>query len=319
MNYDILFLDQVELTSASRRALEGVGTVRTVPVTAQDDVLPAVRDADAVVYQLFPCRLTREILEGCGRLRVIGRIGIGMDQVDLAAAGDCGVTVVNAAGAQAAAVADHAMALMLCLARKVVASHTDLVAGERNPPWHYMGCELAGKTLGIIGFGAIGRCLARRAHAFGMAVQAFDPYVPPEVITQAGATPCGLGELLAGSDFVSIHVPLTGETAHLIGAAELAAMRPTAYLINTARGPIVDEAALVAALQDGAIAGAGLDVYEEEPLASGSPLLALDQVVLTPHIAGWAIEAQTRTQESVVKDVARVLRGETPISPVSGG
>ena len=317
MDYDIVFLDRVELTPVSRRALEGVGTVRTVPVTAQEDLLAAVRHADAIVYQLFPGHLARDVLERCRRLKVIGRIGIGMDQVDLPAAAGCGVTVVNAAGAQAAAVADHAMALMLCLARNVVASHTALVAGDRSPPWQFMGIELEGKSLGIIGFGAIGRRLAQRAFGFGMAVQAYDPYVPPDAIEEAGATPAGLAELLAGSDFVSVHVPLTDETWHLIGADELATMRPGAYLVNTARGPILDEAALVAALRDGVIAGAGLDVYEEEPLAPGSPLPTLDGVVLTPHIAGWAIEAQVRTQESVVNDVARVLRGETPVSPVS--
>ena len=316
MDYDIVFLDRVELTAVSRRALEGVGTVRTVPVTVQEDLLPVVRDADAIVYHLFPNQLTREVLERCRRLKVIGRIGIGMDQVDLPAAGDCGVTVVNAAGAQAAAVADHAMALMLCLARNVVASHTALLAGDRSPPWQFMGFEMEGKTLGIVGFGAIGRRLAQRAFGFGMPVQAYDPYVPPDAVEEAGVTPRGLAELLATSDFISIHVPLTDETWHLIGANELAAMRSTAYVINTARGPIVDEAALVAALRDGGIAGAGLDVYEQEPLAADSPLLQLGQVVLTPHIAGWAIEAQVRTQESVVKDVARVLRGETPISPV---
>ena len=319
MDHDIVFLDRVELTPVSRRALDGVGTVRTVPVTAQEDLLAAVRDADAIVYQLFPGHLTRDVLERRRRLKVIGRIGIGMDQVDLPAAVDCGVTVVNAAGAQAAAVADHAMALMLCLARNVVASHTALLAGDRRPPWQFMGIELEGKTLGIIGFGAIGRRLAQRAFGFGMAVRAYDPYVAPNAIEEAGVTPVGLAELLGGSDFVSIHVPLTDETWHLIGANELATMRPGAYLVNTARGPIVDEVALVAALRDGGIAGAGLDVYEEEPLAPGSPLLALDGVVLTPHIAGWAIEAQVRTQESVVKDVARVLRGETPVNPVSSG
>jgi D-3-phosphoglycerate dehydrogenase len=319
MDYDIVFLDRVELTPVSRQILEGVGTVTTVPVTAQEDLLPAVRDAHAIVYQLFPDRLTRQVLERCRRLKVIGRIGIGMDQLDLAAAAGRGVTVVNAAGAQAAAVADHAMALMLCLARNVVASHTALLAGDRRPPWQFMGIEMEGKTLGIVGFGAIGRRLAQRAFGFGMAVRACDPYVSPDAIEEAGATPGSLAEVLAGSDFVSLHVPLTDETRHLIGARELAAMRSAAYLINTARGPIIDETSLVAALRDGEIAGAGLDVYEEEPLAAGSPLLALDQVVLTPHIAGWAVEAQVRTQERVAKDVARVLRGETPVSPVSGG
>ena len=319
MGYDIVFLDRVELTPVSRLALEGIGTVRTVPVTAQEDLISAVRDADAIVYQLFPYQLTRDVLERCRRLKVIGRIGIGMDQVDLPAASDCGVAVVNAADTQASAVADHAMALILSLARNIVASHSALLAGDRSPPSHFMGCELDGKTLGIIGFGAIGRRLAQRALAFGMAVQAYDPYLPPEAVEQAGATPRGLGGLLADSDFISIHVPLTDETWHLIGADELATMRSGVYLVNTARGPIIDERALVSALVEGRIAGAGLDVFEEEPLAPDSPLLGLDRVVLTPHIGGWAMEAQIRTQESVAKDVARVLRGETPVSPVSAG
>ena len=193
--------------------------------------------------------------------------------------------------------------------------------GDRSPPRYFMGYELDGKTLGIIGFGAIGRRLARRALAFGMAVQAYDPYLPSERIEQSGAAPRDLAGLLTDSDFISIHVPLTVETKHLIGIEELESMRTGAYLINTARGPIIDEQALVSALQEGVIAGAGLDVFEEEPLPPDSPLIGLDRVVLTPHIGGWAIEAQTRTQERVARDVARVLRGETPHSPVaaSGG
>ena len=317
MGYDIVFLDRVELTAVSRRELEGVGTVRMVPVSAQEDLPSVLREVDAVLYQLAPLHLTRAVLEGCDRLRVIGRIGIGMDQVDLPAASECGITVVNAAGAQAAAVADHAMALMLCLARNVVAAHTAVVAGDRRSPRHFMGCELDGKTLGIIGFGAIGRRLARRALAFGMAVEAYDPYLPPDSIAEAGATPRDLTELLAASDFISIHVPLTNETRYLIGAEQIGAMRPGAFLINTARGSIIHERALISALQEGVIAGAGLDVFEEEPLAADSPLLELDRVVLTPHIGGWAAEAQTRTQASVACDVVRVLKGETPYSPVS--
>ena len=318
MGYQIVFLDRVELTPVSLRELENVGRVSMVPVSTQEDLISAVREADALLYQLSPLPFTREVLEGCHRLKVIGRIGIGVDQVDLAAASDRGITVVNAAGTQAAAVADHAMALMLCLARNVVAAHTALLAGDRSPPWNFMGCELDGKTLGIIGFGAIGRRLAHRALAFGMTVQAYDPYLPSDTMEQAGATQCDLAELLAGSDFVSIHAPLTHETRHLIGADELGLMRSGAYLINAARGPIIDQPALVSALQRGVIAGAGLDVFEEEPLAADSPLIGLDRVVLTPHIGGWAGEAQVRTQESVARDVARVLRGETPISPVSG-
>ena len=319
MNQDIVFLDQVELTAMSRQTLEGVGTVRTAPVTAQEDLLAAVRDADAIMYQSFPYRISHGVLERCRRLKVIGRIGIGMDQVDLPAAAGRGVTVVNAAGTRAAAVADHAMALILCLARNVVAAHNSLLAGDRNPPRAFMGCELDGKNLGIIGLGASGRHLARRALAFGMSVHAYDAHLAPGTIEESGALPRSLPGLLADSDFISIHVALTKETRHLIGADQLAAMRSTAYLVNTTRGTVIDEQALVRALRDGVIAGAGLDVFEEEPLPADSPLLGLDQVVLTPHIGGWAAEAQARAQESVVKDVARVLKGETPASPVTSG
>ncbi len=316
MDHDIVLLDQVELTSTSRRELDSVGTIRTVPISDQNDLLPAIRTADAVLYQLSPVVLNQEVLLRCVRLKVIGRIGIGMDQVDVDTAAECGMTVVNAAGAQATAVADHAMALMLCLARNVVAGHHALLAGTRSPPSQFMGCEMDGKTLGIIGFGAIGRRLAVRALGFGMVVQAYDPYLDPETIEQAGVTPTDLGALLERSDFISIHVPLTAETRHLIGADQLMMMCPHAYLINTSRGPVVDETALVSALRHGEIAGAGLDVFEKEPLDPDSPLIGLDRVVLTPHIGGWAREAQIRTQESVARDVARVLRGEPPLSPV---
>ena len=316
MAYEIVFLDQVDLTETSLRELEGAGQVRVAPVDRQEDLAEAIRGADALLYQMSPLLLSGTVLKGCHGLKVIGRIGIGMDQVDLGAAAECGITVVNAARAQAAAVADHAMTLILCLARNVIDAHTSVLTEGQTSPRRFMGRELSGKNLGLIGFGAAGRAVAVRAFAFGMSVHAHDPYLSPQEIEQAGAIPRDLAGLLADSDFISIHAPLTDETRHLIGAAELRTMRTGAYLINTARGPIIDEEALAAALREGVIAGAGLDVFEDEPLPSDSPLIGLDRVILTPHIAGWTIEAQARTQETVARDVARVLRGEAPHSPV---
>lgn len=317
MSHDIVLLDPVELTEASRRELEEAGTVRVAQVSRQEDLAEAVQDAHAVLFQLSPFQLSKAVLMRCRRLKVIGRFGIGMDQVDFSAAAEREITVVNGAGAQAAAVADHAMALMLCLIRNIVPAHNSVQAEGQGPPQPFMGRELGGLSLGVIGFGAGGRALAARALAFGMMVRASDPYLPPEDIERAGVIPCGLDGLLTESDLISIHAPLTDSTRHMIGAGELDAMKTGAYLINTARGAIVDEAALSAALRDGKIAGAGLDVFEDEPLPSNSALIGLDRVVLTPHIAGWTLEAQNRTQEMVVRDAVRVLRGEAPHNPAA--
>ena len=317
MSHDIVLLDPVELTEASRRELEEMGTVRVAQVSRQEDLAEAIQGADAVLFQLSPFHLSKAVLMKCRRLKVIGRIGSGADQVDLSAAAEREITVVNGAGAQAAAVADHAMALMLCMIRNIVPAHNSVQAEGQGPPHPFMGRDLGGLALGIIGFGACGRALAARALAFGMMVRAYDPYLPPEDIERAGVIPCDLDGLLAESDLISIHAPLTDSTRHMIGAGELAAMKAGAYLINTARGAIVDEAALSAALRDGKIAGAGLDVFEDEPLPPNSALIGLDRVVLTPHIAGWTLEAQNRTQEMVVRDAVRVLRGETPHNPAA--
>lgn len=315
MSYDIVFLDPVELTESSRRELEEAGEVRTAHVRRQEYLAEAVQGADALLFQLSPLRLSRAVLTECRGLKVIGRIGVGLDRVDLAAAAEQNITVVNGAGAQASAVADHAMALMLCLTRNIAAAHNSIQTVGQGPPHPFMGRDLGGSALGLIGFGAGGRALAARALAFGMVVRAADPYLAAEDIERAGVIPCDLAALLTDSDFISIHAPLTDDTRRLIGARELAAMKTGACLINTAQGEIVDEAALSAALRDGKIAGAGLDVFENEPLPPNSPLIGLDRVILTPHIAGWALQAQIRTQEMVVADVVRVLRGEAPHNP----
>ena len=207
--------------------------------------------------------------------------------------------------------------MLLCLARNIVQGDSAVRAGEWAPPQSFMGHELTQKTLGVVGFGAIGRQLAGRAISFGMNVLAFDPYVPPTQIAEANVTPLDLPALLTRSDYISVHVPLTPETRHLIAAEDLRLMSSGAYLINTSRGAVVDEAALIDALKHDRIAGAGLDVFEREPLAADSPFVRMRNVVLTPHIGGWTIEGQARTQEAVAEDVARVIAGLEPFNPVT--
>jgi len=209
-------------------------------------------------------------------------------------------------------VSNHGIALLLALARKLPTLHQDTVAGHwrREHAWRL--APVHGQTLGIVGFGSIGRAVAGKALAFGLRVLAQDPYCDPKAAGETGVKLTSLDELLAEADYVSLHTPLTAETRHLIGAAELKAMKPTAVLINTARGPVVDEPALVEALSSGEIAAAGLDVFEEEPLPADSPLCRLENVVLTPHVGSVSPEAMRQLRQEVGRAAADVLRGRWP-------
>ncbi len=316
MTPQILLLDDIAFSVDGRQRLEQVGVIKVTEGLAQQDLPRVVGEASALMFQLSTLLISDEVLEASSKLKVIGRIGIGMDQVDVAAANARGVCVVNAAGAQDAAVADHAFALILNLARNVIRGDAAVRNGRWSAPQMFMGQSLAGRTLGIVGFGAIGRQLAKRAIAFGMTTFAYDPYLSDDEINDTGALSADLDKILIASDYVSVHTPLTSETHHIIGAEQLSAMSSDAFLINTSRGSVIDEAALIDALRDKQIAGAGLDVFEEEPLSHESPLIEMDNVVLTPHIGGWTFEAQRKTQMSVIEDVARVLEGTDPINPV---
>ena len=317
MTAKILFLDEIELSVQAREHLERMGSIATAVNPSQVALSSMVSDAIALIFQLSPLHITSWVMDAAPNLKVIGRIGIGTEQIDISAARARDIAVVNAAGAQASAVADHALGLMLCLARKIVQGDTALRSGQWPTPASLVGHDLTQKTLGVIGFGAIGRALASRVRSFDMSVLAFDPYISPERIAALGGAPSDLPTLLASSDYISIHVPLTSETTKLIGREELRYVSPDAYVINTSRGSVVDEAGLIEMLQHGEIAGAGLDVFENEPLASDSPLLQMNNVVLTPHIGGWTVEAQAKTREMVAEDVARVLGGLDPLRPVT--
>lgn len=251
--------------------------------------------------------MTREVFERGRLLRVVGRSGVGLDNIDLAAAEERGVRVVYAPGASAISVAELTIALLFALLRSLPEADRSTRAGRWERA-RFVGAEAHGKTLGVVGFGNIGRAVARRGAALGMRVLYADPLGPRPSAPEVPAEEAGLTELLERSDIVTVHVPLRDETRGLIGAEAIGRMRRGAFLINTARGGIVDEAALLAALRSGHIAGAGLDVFESEPPA-GSPLLAEPGVIALPHIGASTREAQERVGVEVARRVVAALAG----------
>ncbi|MEZ5875652.1 MAG: phosphoglycerate dehydrogenase [Hyphomicrobiales bacterium] len=250
-------------------------------------------------------RVTKPVIAAATRLRAIGRAGIGVDNIDVGAATERGIVVFNTPDANATTTAELTLAHLLSLSRHLPQADRSVRQGEWRPA-RFSGVELAGKTIGIIGFGTIGRLVARRCAGLKMRVLAYDPFVAPEIMEQSGATPAELDALLGQSDYVTLHCPLIDKTRHLINASRLAMMKRGARIINCARGGLIDEAALADALQSGHIAGAALDVYEKEPPV-GSPLLALDTVVLTPHLGASTEEAQQAVSLRIAQDVVKFL------------
>jgi D-3-phosphoglycerate dehydrogenase len=277
----------------------------------EDDAMALGRDADAVINQHVA--ITARVLDAWPRCRGVVHFGKGVDNIDVAAATQRGIWVANVRDATWDEVSNHVLALLLAWARGLVAFDRDV----RRGAWTYRSAltrhRRAGQVLGIVGFGDIGRVLARKAHGLGLTVLAC-------ARRAAGAdnvTFVGLDELLRRSDHVSIHVPLTHATARLIGARELALMKPGAFLINTSRGGVIDQPALVTALRARRIAGAGLDVMDPEPPAADDPLLALDNVILTPHAAWYSEESREQVTLQAAQEVVRILRDERPLSAVN--
>jgi phosphoglycerate dehydrogenase-like enzyme len=249
------------------------------------------------------------VIEAAKSLRVISRTGVGYDAVDVAAATDRGIVVTTTPGVNRNAVADWTMALLLCCARRVKENLTEV---ERGGWARHEGCDLAEKTLGIVGLGAIGKEVATRARAFRMRLLAFDIVRDLRFAEAQNVSYVDLGDLLSGSDFVSLHLPLDPLTRHFIGAEQLDRMKPTAYLINTARGGIVDTGALFEALREKRIAGAALDVVEDEPLPADSPLRGLPNVYLSPHVGGSTVDARRLSSAMAVDNLIAGLKGERP-------
>ncbi len=296
-----------ELSPATIGALGPDFEVRKVDGADRAALLPALAEANAVLIR-SATKMDAEALAAAPRLQVIARAGVGLDNVDVKAATTAGVMVVNAPTSNIISAAELTIGHILSLARRIPAAHASLAAGEWKRS-KYTGVELYEKTLGIIGLGRIGALIAQRMQAFGVTVVAYDPYVTAARAQQLGVTLVSLGELLVESDFITIHMPKTPETTGMIGTEQLKLMKPTAFIVNVARGGLIDEAALYEALEAGRIAGAGLDVFVTEP-PTGSPLLGLPNVVVTPHLGASTDEAQEKAGVSVARSVKLALEGD---------
>jgi glyoxylate reductase len=316
----------VVLSTLPGDAVERLRAEHDVRHRDEDSPVPAgelpllLAGADAVVVTLSQ-RVDTAFLDAAGpRLKVVANVAVGYDNVDVAACRERGVLVTNTPGVLTDATADIAFALVLMVTRRLAEAEREVRTGR---PWewgifHLTGISVQGKTIGIVGPGAIGLATARRARAFGMDVLLSGRSAPdPDAVAALDARVVDLDTLLAESDVVSLHAPLSPQTRHLVDADALARMKPTAYLVNTARGAVVDEAALVAALEAGAIAGAGLDVYEDEPHVHPG-LLARDDVVLLPHVGSATIETRTAMADLAADNVLAVLAGREPLTPVRG-
>jgi D-3-phosphoglycerate dehydrogenase / 2-oxoglutarate reductase len=285
--------------------------------STSEEVVAAAHDADAL---LITSRepMTRGVIEQLDRCKVISRYAVGIDHIDLDAATDKGIVVTHVPDYCTAEVADHAMALILSLNRRIVELDRALHAGAWVP-YQYMHSMIDGDiaplrqlTLGIIGLGRIGQSVARRAAPFGLQLIAYDPYLEPDTFTANGVRSATFEELLTQSDIITIHCPLTAETRGMINEAAFAQMKPTAVLVNTARGPIVDMKAVEEALSSNRIVAAALDVVDPEPLPLDSPLYKLPNLILTPHAAAYSAEAVKLVRRETLDGALRVLRGQTP-------
>lgn len=299
-------------------ALSPIADIVEVGGTSAEAFTTGAADADAIITS-WGIEFDREMIGQLQQCVVIGVGSVGVDMVDVAAATEAGIVVTNVPDVFVEEVADHAMMLLLAAGRRIKALTKSLDAGDWFHGRTVLNAvpRLMGQTLGLFAFGNIARCTARRAAAFGLRVIAHDPYVSELNMSEAGVEPVGFTELLERSDYLSIHAPLNDETHHRFNAAAFAQMKPTTVLINTARGPIVDESALVDALAGGQIAAAGLDVLETEPVDPENPLLGMDNVVLTPHVASATSRMRPETRRRVGREVALVLRNRWPLSCVN--
>jgi D-3-phosphoglycerate dehydrogenase len=298
--------------------LKNVGEVIAPDSLEEEALLPLFARADAVVVRAMGS-VNRHLLESAPQLKVVGRHGAGVDNIDVAAASELGIWVVSTPAAPAESLAEHFLLLALSLCRHFRQSERALRRGEWNLRQQLVGQELAGKIVGIVGLGNTGRLIAQKCRAaFHSRILYSDPrQAPPEVEQECGAEHVPLAQLLAESDFVTLQVPLTRETRHMIGAEQIARMKPTAFLLNLCRGPVWDEGAVLRALMERRIAGAATDVFEVEPPGrTGQMLLQLTNFTATPHVGGHTAEAMER-MSLVAEDIVRVLEGQPPKWPVN--
>ncbi len=307
-----------ERYSLELEALAPIAEIVDIRADTPAEFAAGARGMDAIITS-WGLDIDQQVIAGMDNCVVIGVGSVGVDMVDIAAATAAGIVVTNVPDVFVEEVADHAMMLLLAVARQTKFQERLVREGNwydgrpalNNTP------RLIGQTLGVFGYGHTGHCMVRRARAFGMHILVYDPYVSEVEMTAAGLEPVGFHELLAHSDYISIHAPHNVETEHAFNADAFSRMKPTAILVNTSRGPIVDEPALIQALKNNQIAGAGLDVLEQEPPSLDNPLLHMENVVVTPHIASATSRMRAETRRRVGREVALVLRGRWPMSCVN--
>lgn len=305
---------QYRNVDSEREVIAAAGfELATYQAGTEAELVAATHDADAVIVQY--AKITRKVVESLEHCRMIVKYGIGIDNIDAEAATERGIWVCNVPDYGLDEVSTHAAAMLLSLARKLPMARQSL----RDGVWGYSAMEpvtrLAGRTLGIVGFGALGRLVARKMGGFGMRIVAFDPYLDEAAAKELGVEPIAFDELLGISDYITVHCPLAKDTRHLFNRETFAKMKKTACLVNTSRGPVVSEKDLVEALRGGVIAGAAIDVYESEPVASDNPLLSLPNVIATGHIAWYSEEAIAILQRKVAEEAVNVLKGNKPFHP----
>jgi len=288
--------------------------MRMAKAPTPEDILAVGKDADALLVTYG--KVTREIIMQLTKCKAIGRFGLGVDNIDLVAAKEKSIKVNYVPDYCIHEVSDHAVALLLSLIRKIPLSNKLAQAGGWEMPAVVPISRITGTTLGLVGFGGIPRLVAPKAQAFGMKVIAYDPYLKPDVIKAANVESVDLDTLLKTSDYISVHAPLMDATRGMINAETLAKTKKGVYIINTARGPVIDEPSLIAALDSGQVGGAALDVVTTEPLPKDSKLVGRDNVILTPHTGFYSIEALAELQSKCASDVARVLSGEKAVYPI---
>jgi D-3-phosphoglycerate dehydrogenase len=310
----VLIAEQLPNLEDDIKILSSYAEVKISSSVSEETLCREIADVDFLLVVFV--KVNSRIIDSASKLKGIVRFGIGIDNIDVQAATSRKVLVVNIPDYAIDTVAEHAFALLISLARKITIA--DRVMRKKkwgnwtSPSKLCLGIDLKGKTLGIVGMGRIGRSLARKAEAFGMNLLAFDPYLEQEQLDDIKIKLTELENLLKESDFVSIHAPHTPETRGLIGENQLKIMKRTAHIINTSRGPLIDEKALMKALKKNWICGAGLDVYEKEPPSLNNPLLKLENVILTPHIAWYTEEASKRLEKLAIQRTVELLQGKIP-------
>lgn len=315
----VLISEPLPLLEEDMKILSAYADVKVASSPTEETLCKEIVDAD--ILMIVYAKVTPRVISSAPKLRGIVRCGIGVDNIDLEAATARRIPVANVPDYAIETVADHAFALLISLARKITLADR-IMKGKSWGTWtspskECRGIDLVGKALGLVGLGRIGRALARRAEAFDMSILAFDPYVQEGQLKGSKVRLVDLETLLKGSDFVSVHAALTPETRGLIGEKQLRMMKNTAYIINTSRGPLIDEKALLKALRERWVAGAGLDVFEREPPSTDNPLFDLENVILTPHIAWYTEEAMNRLERMAVERVIEFSQGKIPKTVVN--